>query len=511
METPPNPITDPITDEEYKLNCILAILIKGYLKQKTVLVMRSLSKRILSLSQIYPLKVKIHSVEGLKQIKIMVSRNRIKIRKLSSEVKIDSALEILEGITKILEGITELTFRYISNYEHEMTFKSILPSSIKKLVFSLGYFEPNIFSKIPESITHLTIRYNVMNQYYQIASPDSILVCPKDLTLNLTHLTHLTLGYYFNYRVESLPQTITHLVFGDSFNKEINIGNLPPNLTHLFCGNSFNKKVNNLPPNITHLSLGNSFTKSIDDIPLSITHLSFGHSFNRSINNLSSRSNLKSLTLGDLFGQPLEKLPSNLQCLNIGREFNSRLLIPLSLVSLIFCWGSLFNRKVEFAFQDQAIPSLRHLTFGKYFNLLIDDLPLSLTHLTLREQFNKRVDHLPSNLTHLIFGDWFNQPVNHLPQSLIYLEFGNLFNKKVKNLPSNLHTLIFGPRSNLIRNKLPQKIRNLTVPTEMVDWVGIPDSVTSLYTIVRLPGYREEDVITLKWTRDYNGRRIQCV
>jgi len=90
---------------------------------------------------------------------------------------------------------------------------------------------------------------------------------------------------------------MTHLIFSNNFNQEINIDVLPKSLTHLTLSTNYRYKdqikenypnvnikfVDNvLPSSITHLIFGYNFNQEIQSniLPLSLTHLTFSTSYN---------------------------------------------------------------------------------------------------------------------------------------------------------------------------------------------------------------------------------------
>jgi len=79
---------------------------------------------------------------------------------------------------------------------------------------------------------------------------------------------------------------IGHLTLGDSFN---DTNTIPESVTHLTFGVSFNKNITGIFPiwgSITHLTFGYDFNKDIHEVvPNSVTHLTFGYSFNKNIHN----------------------------------------------------------------------------------------------------------------------------------------------------------------------------------------------------------------------------------
>lgn len=85
-------------------------------------------------------------------------------------------------------------------------------------------------------------------------------------------LEQLHFGKKYNQSVYPLNKckTLKHLVFGDDFNQVTDY--LPPNLQSIIYGFSFNQEINNLPQ-IKALKLGFNFVKNLDFLPASLIHL----------------------------------------------------------------------------------------------------------------------------------------------------------------------------------------------------------------------------------------------
>ena len=96
------------------------------------------------------------------------------------------------------------------------------------------------------------------------------------------------LKYHIKFHNKYEYDKIKHLLFIKNF-KEIhylsNDTNIPNYITHLTFGNYFNKEIKNcIPDNITHLIFGWKFNQEIKDcIPNNVTHLIFGNNFNQVI------------------------------------------------------------------------------------------------------------------------------------------------------------------------------------------------------------------------------------
>lgn len=85
-------------------------------------------------------------------------------------------------------------------------------------------------------------------------------------------LEQLHFGKKYNQSVYPLNKckTLKHLVFGDDFNIPTDF--LPPNLQSIIYGFSFNQEINNLPQ-IKALKLGFNFCQNLDSLPASLIHL----------------------------------------------------------------------------------------------------------------------------------------------------------------------------------------------------------------------------------------------
>ena len=55
----------------------------------------------------------------------------------------------------------------------------------------------------------------------------------------------------------------------------------------------------------------------------------------------------------------------------------------------------------KYDWKNIILNSITHLTFDKYFNESVNNLPNFITHLTFGNNFNQNVDNLPNSITHL--------------------------------------------------------------------------------------------------------------
>ena len=152
--------------------------------------------------------------------------------------------------------------------------------------------------------------------------------------------------------------------------------------------------------------------------------------------------------------------------------------------------------------------SIRHLTFGQYFDKPVDGVswPESLETLTFGKWFNQPISGVewPVSLERLSLGQWYNQPISGLawppslrcltfegdfnhaitgagwPDSLESLKLGHSFDQPVEGVswPASLRALTFGRRFNrpVSRAAWPASLRRLTFgycfdqPIDQASW-----------------------------------------
>ena len=152
-----------------------------------------------------------------------------------------------------------------------------------------------------------------------------------------------------------INKNVTHLYFGDSYNKKIKDNILSENITHVFFGYSFNKNIDNLPDSIETLRLNHKFTEKINKWSSSLTTLII-------LNNeqYNFPDTVKKLILGDYFNQNIDNLPCLLEELQIYNcDFNKKVLnLPSNLHKIVLANDVYFEGNVS-AFE------IRNLIFPK--------------------------------------------------------------------------------------------------------------------------------------------------
>lgn len=253
----------------------------------------------------------------------------------------------------------------------------------------------------------------------------------------------LKLSDTFVGNITYLPNSLTHLTFGNEFNQNISYIQFPENLTHLTFGNEFNQRITNVrfPENLTHLTFGKYFNQPITTnvtFPSTLTHLTFGNNFNQNISRIRFPESLTHLTFGNEFNNGF----------NRGNVQTFTYTFPSNLIHLTF--GTEFNQNIT----NVTFPeSLTHLTFGDYFEQTLDDnVSLSntkLTHLTFGRFFNKDINNVkfPLTLTHLTLGEWFNSIINNGSlNNLKYLKLDKYYKKSLSRLPKTIEKLLIGEK-----------------------------------------------------------------
>jgi FNIP Repeat len=110
-------------------------------------------------------------------------------------------------------------------------------------------------------------------------------------------LTHLVLGHYYNHPLDHLPSNLRSLLVGHSYQQTVQ--HLPPSITHVLSymkagrkmadqmfgrhKRNFNFPLENLPPSLTHLVVGCSFNRNLISLPPNLKSLTIGCSFEATI------------------------------------------------------------------------------------------------------------------------------------------------------------------------------------------------------------------------------------
>lgn len=139
------------------------------------------------------------------------------------------------------------------------------------------------------------------NLYYGISNNGYLLINSNDIDFSndliiiyfMKKYKKVVFGDKFNSPVNWLPEGITHLQFGKSFNQSLD--NLPGTLKELIIASQeiawckFNKPLDNLPIGLEHLTLRivENYTYPINNLPSTIKTLSFiCKDYHHPINNL---------------------------------------------------------------------------------------------------------------------------------------------------------------------------------------------------------------------------------
>ncbi|GAM29443.1 hypothetical protein SAMD00019534_126190, partial [Acytostelium subglobosum LB1] len=133
-----------------------------------------------------------------------------------------------------------------------------------------------------------------------------------------------------------------------------------------------------IPHSVKHLTLPKFNQDILTFIPLSVTHLSFGDIFNKHISSNILSSSVVKISFGNLFNQKIIEgcFPSSVTEISFGLRFNQTLnkgVLPPSLTKLSF--STAYTQLI----QPEAIPSVTHLVIGERYphNLdgFFDDCP----------------------------------------------------------------------------------------------------------------------------------------
>ena len=186
-----------------------------------------------------------------------------------------------------------VTFLQLSYFYHKTIWDGDIPNSVTRLHF--GVPDDRVNKK------KIKFWWKAFDYYSEIDIPDYSIVIPDSVTsltlgyffnakLNKENISsslkELEFGERFNRKIynHDLPSSLIDLTFGKAFNQKINPGGIPNSVKSLEYGEDFAQPINkSIPDSVTHIKFGRSFNVAIekDDIPDSVTHLQLGVEFNK--------------------------------------------------------------------------------------------------------------------------------------------------------------------------------------------------------------------------------------
>ena len=159
-----------------------------------------------------------------------------------------------------------------------------------------------------------------------------------------------------------IPSTITHLKFGNEFNKPIK--NLPSSLIKLSFGNCFNQSIKGLlPSTLTQLKLGKHFKRfEIGTIPSTVTHLTLGCKSNNLVPGYIPTS-VTHIKVNYFDHNYIRCLPNSITHLTFNRRYHDFINIFYNMI-IPPCPTSLRNVYFRDLYLEQEKDLIRRLVYG---------------------------------------------------------------------------------------------------------------------------------------------------
>jgi hypothetical protein len=218
------------------------------------------------------------------------------------------------------------------------------------------------------------------------------------------------------------PELLTHLIFNELFDQEINDVIWPELLTILEFGDAFDQDVNDVTfMNLCSLKFGNLFSQEISNAQMPcLLKLLFGKGYNRRItNDANNWSKLSNLDFGEYFNQDI---------------MHDKFILPHNIVKLYL--GKIYCRNLLGI--DAKFPMLNTLILSRDYNQDITHVkfPDTLTTLEFGFAFNQcnGLNITFNSLRILYIGYNFNQYIVAYWPELRDLRFGSQFNHKLTDI-----------------------------------------------------------------------------
>ena len=131
------------------------------------------------------------------------------------------------------------------------------------------------------------------------------------------NITHLTFGDHFNKQV-IIPENVTHLTFGWNFNQQVNL----PNIKYLEIDCNNIDIIENLPNSVEEIEFDYYFDLELFNLPNSIKKISFigyYNKYNKELNCLPEF--VEYLELCKYYYKKISKFPLNLKTIKCYNEY----------------------------------------------------------------------------------------------------------------------------------------------------------------------------------------------
>jgi hypothetical protein len=244
--------------------------------------------------------------------------------------------DIFSQICKHFDDREKISLTAITTIANEFKYKLMYVDQIdEKKIRKLPFYDN--FESILISYVHEQFPKNVKRIHARCYADCAIYSSSIDFAIPTT-VTHLILTPNFGY-IESpmidnrvkyfvrslktkIPNSITHLTFGEYFNNQPINDCIPNSVTYLkFRGQYFYKPIENCIPNsVIHLSLGYNRCVFKASLPSSVTHLKIGkrnkNNCLRLIGNEITSSDIYSVRIIKKYISSVQTLTVNFECMS---------------------------------------------------------------------------------------------------------------------------------------------------------------------------------------------------
>lgn len=234
---------------------------------------------------------------------------------------INSNINIKINLDSLPSGLEDLII--IGYYHSDL---NCLPINLKKLHLPSEY--TNKIINVPENLEELKIplEYKYLDNFKNCKKL-------KKIIIGFSYMYNIYTNSYFN--INSIPQTIEEIKFGDTFNQSIEF--FPPKIKKITFGYNFNPDSISIPDTIEYIEFGYKFNGIIKKYSSNLKYLKFGMNYNKEINNLPVILKIFEFDECEEYKLDISNIPESVEIIKLGKYMiSNKINLPKNLKKITY-------------------------------------------------------------------------------------------------------------------------------------------------------------------------------